>query len=140
VVSQFFKDFRTFALKGNIIDMAIGVIIGGAFNKIVSALVNDILMPTLGSVIGKVNFSQLYILLGEGSYATLADAVAAGAPVLKYGAFIQSLVDFTIIALTLFVFVRVLQSMQKKQEALAPAAPPEETVLLREIRDALTQK
>jgi large conductance mechanosensitive channel len=133
------REFREFAVKGNAIDLAVGVIIGGAFGKIVSSLVDDIIMPPLGLLLGGADFKNLFINLGSGNYATLAEAQEAGAPVLSYGNFLQSVVDFLIVAWVIFLMVKVINRMRRKEEE-APAAPPapaEEIVLLREIRDAL---
>ena len=125
-------EFKSFAMRGNVVDLAVGIVIGGAFGKIVTSFVNDVLMPPLGMVLGGVDFSDLAVILkaAEGE---------APAVLWKYGAFIQSIVDFAIIAFAIFLVVKAMNSMQKKQEA-APAAPPptpEDVVLLREIRDAL---
>jgi large conductance mechanosensitive channel len=133
------REFREFAVKGNAIDLAVGVIIGGAFGKIVSSLVDDLIMPPLGLLLGGVDFKNLFVNLGSGGYATLAEAKAAGAPVLSYGNFLQSVVDFVIVAWVIFLMVKAINRMRRKEEE-APAAPPvpaEEIVLLREIRDAL---
>lgn len=115
------KEFKEFAMKGNIVDLAVAVIIGGAFGKIISALVDNIIMPIIGSFLGK-------------SFESLS-ATVNGVDV-KYGLFIQSAVDFLIIAFVLFIVIKAMNSMKKKEEA-APAAPPEDITLLREIRDAL---
>ncbi|UJJ33324.1 large-conductance mechanosensitive channel protein MscL [Halopseudomonas maritima] len=128
-------EFKTFAMRGNVIDMAVGIIIGAAFGKVVSAFVNNIVMPPLGLLIGGVNFTDLSIVLkeAEGEVAEVA---------IGYGLFIQSLVDFVIIAAAIFVAVRVMNNLKKKEEA-APAAPPapsKEEVLLTEIRDLLKQQ
>jgi large conductance mechanosensitive channel len=133
------REFREFAVKGNAIDLAVGVIIGGAFGKIVSSLVDDIIMPPIGLLLGGVDFKNLFINLGSVGYATLAEAKAAGAPTLNYGNFLQSVVDFLIVVWVIFLMVKAINRMHRKEEE-APAAPPapaEEVVLLREIRDAL---
>ncbi len=138
---SFIKEFRNFAIRGNVIDLAVGFIVGGAFNKIVTSMVNDVIMPPIGMALGGVSFGQLYINLSEQSYATLDAAVTAGAPVIKYGAFIQTVVDFSIIAFVVFCMVKMISRMQdlrKKEEAQSiPPAPPEDIILLREIRDSL---
>lgn len=126
------SEFKTFAMRGNVVDMAVGIIIGAAFGKVVSSFVNNIVMPPLGVLIGGVNFTDLSIVLkeAEGDVAEVA---------IGYGLFIQSVVDFIIIAAAIFVAVRVMNSLKKKEEA-APAAPPapsKEEVLLTEIRDLL---
>ncbi len=133
------KEFKEFAIKGNMIDMAVGIIIGGAFGKIIASLVNDIIMPPLGMLLGKVNFTDLYVTLDGSEFANLAAARAAGAPVLAYGNFIQTFIDFLIIAFAIFMMIKGMNRMRKKQEA-APAPPPEpsaEEKLLTEIRDLL---
>ena len=134
------KEFKEFAMKGNVLDMAIGVIIGGAFGKIVSSLVSDVLMPPLGLLMGKVDFSSLFIDLSQTSPASLAAAKAAGAPTLNYGVFLQSIFDFLIIAFVIFMLVK--QVNRFKNEAPPPPPPPppgptNEERLLMEIRDAL---
>lgn len=129
-------------MRGNVIDMAVGIIIGVSFGKIVSSVVQDVIMPPIGLLTGGVNFSQLYINLSGTAYETLAKATEAGAPVIKIGAFLQTVIDFIIIAFVIFMMVRALNSLKKKQ-VKAPAAPPApsaEEVLLTEIRDLLKQK
>ena len=133
----FFSEFREFAVKGNAIDLAVGVIIGAAFGKIVSSLVDDVLMPPVGLALGGADFTNLFVTLGPGEYATLAEAEAAGAPTLNYGNFLQVLLDFVIVAVVVFLLVRTINRFRRKEEAAAPPAPPEEVVLLREIRDSL---
>ncbi|MBQ5647768.1 MAG: large-conductance mechanosensitive channel protein MscL [Alistipes sp.] len=143
----FLKDFKAFALKGNVMDMAVGVIIGGAFGKIVSSLVNDILMPPLGMLLGKVNFADLSITLKD---AVVEKGQEIPAVVWKYGAFIQQIVDFAILAFCVFMIVKVmnrLSSIKLKKEEEAPAqapapapAPTKEELLLTEIRDLLKEK
>jgi large conductance mechanosensitive channel len=126
------KEFKQFAVKGNVMDMAIGIIIGAAFGKIVASFVNDVLMPPLGLLLGNVSFSDLAITLKE----AMGDTPAV---LLRYGAFIQTIVDFVIIAFAIFMMVKWINSLKKKEEA-APAAPPKpsnEEVLLGEIRDLL---
>ena len=135
------KEFKEFAMRGNVVDMAVGVIIGGAFGKIVTSLVQDVIMPPIGKLLGGVDFKSLYIDLGNGGYATLAEAEKAGAPIIKYGAFINSVIDFLIVALVIFVVVKVINSMKREQPAaeVAPPATPEDILLLREIRDSLNK-
>jgi large conductance mechanosensitive channel len=136
---SFLQEFKEFAMRGNVVDLAVGVVIGGAFGKIVTSLVQDVIMPPLGALMGGVDFKQLFINLSSQSFATLAEAEKAGVPLIKYGAFIQSIVDFTIIALAIFVAVKAINKLKRQEEA-APAEPPptpEDIVLLREIRDAL---
>lgn len=130
------SEFKDFAVKGNAIDMAVGIIIGGAFGKIVSSLVADVIMPVVGLATGGVDFSDQFVNLGDGAYATLAEAQEAGAPVLAYGSFAQAVIDFIIVAFVIFMMVRSINNLKKKEEA-KPSAPPEDIVLLREIRDSL---
>lgn len=135
------SEFKEFALKGNVMDMAVGIIIGGAFGKIVASLVNDLLMPLVGLATGGVSFADLYTALDGNTYESLAAAEEAGAAVFKYGAFIQSTIDFLIIAFVIFMMVKAMNNMRKKEEE-APAAPPEpsdEVKLLTEIRDSLAK-
>ena len=126
----FIKEFKEFAMKGNVMDMAVGVIIGGAFGKIVSSLVDDVLMPLVGMVTGNVDFTELAVQIGEGE----------GAAVLKYGMFIQNVVDFLIVALCIFFMLKGINKLNRKKEEPepeAPAEPSDEVKLLTEIRDAL---
>lgn len=134
------SEFKEFAMRGNVVDLAVGVVIGAAFGKIVASLVNDIIMPAVGYVVGGVDFSELAIVLKEAS----VDAAGAEVPavLVKYGAFVQTVVDFLIIAFAIFVAVKVINSLKRKQEAApaAPAEPSEEVKLLTEIRDTLKQR
>lgn len=123
------NEFKKFAMKGNVMDMAIGVIIGGAFGKIVSSLVTDIIMPPIGVLTGGVDFSTLAITLKRATET-------APAVTLNYGLFINAIIDFLIVAFSIFLVIQQLNRLKKKEEA-APSAPPEEVVLLREIRDVL---
>ena len=116
------NEFKTFALRGNVVDLAIGVIIGGAFGKIITSLVNDILMPPIGLLLGKVDFSNLYINLSRTPYASLAEAKAAGAPTINYGAFLTTLIDFLMVAFVVFLVVRLFNRLRREAPA-APAAP-----------------
>jgi large conductance mechanosensitive channel len=137
------QEFKAFAVKGNVIDMAVGIMIGGAFNKIVTSLVNDVIMPPIGKMMGGVDFKSLYINLSNTSYETLEEAIKASAPVVKYGLFIQTVVDFLIVALTIFVVIKAITKLKHKEEVAAettPAAPAADIVLLTEIRDALLKK
>ncbi len=129
-------EFKEFALKGNMMDMATGIIIGAAVSAVVGSLVNDILMPIISLFTGGIDFSNLFINLGEGDFSSLAAAKEAGAAVFGYGAFIQAIINFLIIAFVIFLIIKAINNMKKKQEK-APAAPPEDVVLLREIRDSL---
>ena len=127
----FIKEFKEFAMKGNVMDMAVGVIIGGAFGKIVSSLVDDVLMPAIGMLTGNVDFTGLTLKIGEGE----------GAAVLKYGTFIQNVIDFLIIALCIFLMIKAMNKItKKKEEEPAPAEPSNEEKLLGEIRDLLKNK
>jgi len=133
------QEFKEFVLRGNVVDLAVGVIIGGAFGKIVDSLVKDVVMPPIGMLLGGVDFKHLYINLGSVPYESLEAAEKAGAPLIKYGAFINTAVDFLIIAFAIFVAIKAINKLKRAQPPApaAPAAPPEDIVLLREIRDAL---
>lgn len=142
------QEFKEFAVKGNVIDLAVGVIIGGAFGKIVGSMVDDVIMPIVGSVLGKLDFSNLFVVLGkvpDGTVMTLAELKKAGVPVLAYGSFITVAVNFMILAFIIFLMVKQINRL-KREEPAAPAAPeapaptPEDIVLLREIRDSLSKK
>jgi len=111
-----FKEFKAFIMRGNVMDLAVGVIIGGAFGKITASLVNDILMPPIGLLLGEVDFSKLYINLSRTKFESLADAQAAGAPTINYGMFLNNVVDFFIIALVVFLMVRAMNRLTKKEE------------------------
>jgi large conductance mechanosensitive channel len=136
-----FKEFRDFAIKGNMIDLAIGVIIGAAFGAIVSSIVDDIFMPVIGLILGRIDFSNLFIVLnnpGDVPVPSLAAAQAAGVATLNIGLFINAVVKFVIIALVLFMVVKGINRMKRQAaEDPAPAAPTKEEVLLTEIRDAI---
>lgn len=131
------KEFRDFAMRGNVLDMAIGVIIGGAFGKIVSSLVSDVLMPPIGLLMGKVDFSSLFINLSGTPQPSLIAAKAAGTPTLNYGVFLQSAFDFVIIAFVIFMLVKQVNRFKKEAPPGPPAGPTNEEKLLMEIRDAL---
>lgn len=137
------KEFKEFAMRGNVIDMAVGIIIGAAFGKIVTSFVGDVLMPPIGLLMGNVDFSNLFLNLSMGAdYASVAAAEEAGAPIVKYGLFINTVIDFAIVAFAIFLVIRALNKLKKKQEA-APAAPPApsaEEKLLAEIRDLLKSR
>lgn len=141
------KEFKEFAMKGNVLDMAVGIIIGAAFGTIVKSMVDDLLMPPIGLLLGGVDFSNFFILLKQGAevagpYAALADAKAAGAVTMNYGLFINNVISFIIVAFAVFMVVRNMNKLKKKEEA-KPAEPPKpsaEVVLLTEIRDALQAK
>jgi len=134
-----FQEFKDFAMRGNVVDLAVGFILGGAFSTIVKSLVDDILMPPLGLLLGGVDFTNLYISLSGGEYESLAAAQEAGAATINYGLFINNIIAFVILAFALFLIIKGMNKMQKKaEEAPAePAAPPREQVLLEEIRDLL---
>ncbi|MBT8083608.1 MAG: large conductance mechanosensitive channel protein MscL [Woeseia sp.] len=136
------SEFKEFAMRGNVVDMAVGIIIGGAFGKIIASLVNDVIMPPIGLALGNVDFSQLYINLTETSYPSLAAAQEAGAATINYGMFINATVNFLIVAFAIFMMIKGMNSMKKKEEEkpAEPAKPSEEAQLLAEIRDALKQR
>ena len=141
----FIKEFKEFAVKGNVMDMAVGVIIGGAFGKIVSSLVDDVLMPIIGKLTGGVSFVDLFVTLGDGDFKTLAAAKEAGAAVFAYGQFIQNIVDFLIVAFCIFLMLKGINKMNRKKEEPKPAEPaapkgPTQEELLAEIRDLLKKK
>lgn len=131
------KEFRDFAMKGNVLDMAIGVIIGGAFGKIVSSLVSDILMPPIGLLMGKVDFSSLFLTLSGTPQPSLVAAKAAGTPTLNYGVFLQTVLDFLIVAFVIFMLVKQVNRFKKDAPPAPPAGPTNEEKLLIEIRDAI---
>ena len=137
------KEFREFAVKGNVIDLAVGVIIGAAFNKIVDSLVKDVIMPVISLVAGDLDFSNKFVVLGSipaGVPRTLADLTKAGVPVLAWGSFITVAVNFLIRAFIIFMMVRQINRLKRRHAepaAAAPSSPPEDIVLLREIRDSL---
>jgi large conductance mechanosensitive channel len=135
-----FDEFKKFAMRGNVIDMAVGIIIGAAFGKIVDSLVKDVLMPPIGLLLGKVDFTNLFAVLRQGNpagpYTSVDAAQKAGAVTINYGVFINNIIVFVIVALAVFAIVRTVNRL-REPEAAARAAPPEEVELLREIRDAL---
>jgi large conductance mechanosensitive channel len=114
------KEFRDFAMRGNVIDLAVGVIIGGAFGKIITSFVNDIFMPPIGLLLGKVDFGNLFLSLNGQAYKTIAEAQAAGAPTLNYGLFINDVIDFLIVAFVIFLFIRAINRLHKPAPAPAP--------------------
>jgi large conductance mechanosensitive channel len=132
----FFSEFREFAVKGNVVDLAVGVIIGGAFGKIVDSLVGDVIMPVVGRIVGNLNFDNYFIALSGQTATTLAEAKKAGA-VLAYGSFLTVLLNFVILAFVIFLMIKQVNRLKREAPASAPAAPPEDVVLLREIRDSL---
>ncbi len=130
------REFRDFAMRGNVIDLAVGIIIGAAFTTIVNSLVNDIIMPPLGLVLGGIDFTDFFITLKGGSFTTLAAAKAGGAVTLNYGVFINAVLRFIIVAFAIFILVKQVNRL-KREEPAAPPAPPRQEVLLEEIRDIL---
>jgi large conductance mechanosensitive channel len=133
------QEFKKFAMRGNVVDMAVGIIIGASFGSIVKSLVDDVIMPPIGLVLGNVDFSNMFLVLKEGTtpepYASIAAAKAVGAVTLNYGLFINSVVSFTIVAFAVFLLIRALNKL--KHEAPPAVATPEDVLLLREIRDSL---
>ncbi len=137
---RMFKEFREFAVKGNVVDLAVGLVIGAAFGRIVQSFVDDILMPPLGLLLGRADFSELFVVLKEGTspgpYATVAAAKQLGAVTLNYGQFANTIVSFIIVAFAVFLMIRTINRL-RREEPPPPAATPEEVLLLREIRDAV---
>lgn len=143
IMSKIVSEFKEFAMRGNVMDMAVGVIIGGAFGKIVTSLVEDVIMPLVSKATGGVSFVDLFINLGDGSYKTLADAKKAGAAVLAYGQFVQNILDFIIIAFCIFLMIKGMNKLRKKKQEEPKeevAEPSAEEKLLTEIRDLLAKK
>jgi len=138
------KEFRNFIMRGNVLDLAIAVIIGAAFGAVITSLVNDIIMPPIGYLLGGVNFADLFIVLGGGDYPSLQAAQDAGAAVIAYGKFLQTLINFLIIAFVIFLIIKSFNKMatsrKKEEAAAAPAEPPAEVILLTEIRDLLKKR
>ena len=133
-----FKEFKEFVMRGNVMDMAVGIIIGAAFGKIVTSLVSDILMPPIGLLLGKVDFSNMYANLSGTAYPSLKAAMDAGAPTINYGLFVNAVINFLIVAWAIFLMIKAINRFRRKEpEAAAPPAPPQEVVLLTEIRDQL---
>ncbi len=133
------KEFKEFALRGNVVDMAVGIVIGAAFSTIVKSLVDDIIMPPIGVVTGGVDFSSMFITLGSGSYESLAQARQAGAATLNIGVFINNVISFMIVAFVLFMVIKAMNQLRRKQEEAPATEPPpsQEVQLLQQIRDAL---
>jgi len=136
------KEFKAFAIRGNVLDMAIGIIIGTAFGKIITSLVNDVIMPPIGKLLGNMDFGNLFIVLGDGKFESLDAAKKAGAATLNYGAFVNTTIDFLIVAFVIFIVVKAMNTAKKKEEAkpVAPPAPSAEEKVLIEIRDLLKAK
>ena len=134
------QDFKAFVMRGNVVDLAVGVIIGAAFGKIVSSMVDDVLMPPIGKLLGQVNFTDLFFDLGsKGPFPSLDAAKKAGEPTLNYGVFLNTVINFLIVAFCIFIVVKAMNKLWKKPEA-APAGPTEDQKLLMEIRDLLKAK
>ena len=140
------KEFKEFAMRGSVVDLAVGVIIGAAFGKIVDSLVKDVIMPPIGLALGRVDFSNLFLVLRDGTqpgpYATLEAAAKAGAVTLNFGLFVNAVISFVIVAWTIFMVVKAMNRLKRREQAetaepAQPPEPPEEVKLLREIRDAL---
>ena len=137
---SFASEFKEFALKGNVMDLAVGVIIGAAFGKIVASAVEDLIMPIIGRIVGKVDFSNLYVVLADIPPEvpnTLVELKKAGVPVLAYGNFITILINFVILAFIIFLMIKQMNRLKHETPPAPPTAPPKDVVLLREIRDAL---
>lgn len=141
-MKKLLDEFKQFAMRGNVIDLAVGVIIGGAFGKITTSLVNDIIMPPIGLLLGGVDFSNLYLNLKGAAQPSLDAARAAGNVTMNYGAFLNTIINFIIIAFAVFLLVKGINSLQKKEKEApkAPPAPPRQEVLLEEIRNLLAKK
>src|SRR5688500_11945234 len=131
------KEFKEFAVKGNVVDLAVGVVIGAAFGKIITSLVEDVVMPPLGLLLGKVDFANLFINLSDVSYATVAEAKAAGAATINYGVFINTLISFLIVALAIFFVIKLINRARREEKDAEVTAPTNEEKLLMEIRDLL---
>jgi large conductance mechanosensitive channel len=136
------KEFKEFAMRGNVLDMAVGIVIGAAFTAIVNSLVKDVIMPPIGLLTGGLDFSNLFISLTGEHFDSLAAATEVGAPVLRYGVFINAIINFIIVALAIFILIKQVNRFKKKEEAApsAPPPPPADVVLLTEIRDLLKSK
>jgi large conductance mechanosensitive channel len=136
------QEFKEFALRGNVVDMAVGIVIGAAFSTIVKSLVDDIIMPPIGVLTGGVDFSSIYIPLSGAHYDSLAQAREAGAPTMNVGLFINSVISFTIVAFVLFMVIKAMNRLRRKQEETPATEPPpsQEVQLLQEIRDALVKR
>jgi large conductance mechanosensitive channel len=131
------KEFKAFAMRGNVVDLAVGVVIGAAFGKIVSSLVDDVIMPPVGWLTGGIDFSNLFLALDGGEYESLAAARTAGAATINYGMFVNTIVQFLIIAFALFLVIKQINRLTAPKTPAAPPAPPPDVVLLQEIRDLL---
>src|SRR5258708_34665745 len=134
------KEFKDFAMKGNVVDMAVGIIIGAAFGGIVTSLVNDVMMPPIGALLGGMDFKDVFIPLSKQTFATLADAKKANAPVIAIGAWLNTVINFLIVALCMFMVVKLMNRAKKEEPAGPPPPPPAQEVLLTEIRDLLKRQ
>ena len=139
-----FKEFREFVMRGNVVDMAVGIIIGAAFGRIVDSMVKDLIMPPVGLLLGKGDFSNMHVMLRDGipagPYLTVEAAQKAGAVTLNYGMFVNQIVSFVLVAFAVFLLIRTINRLRRRQEEQPKAAPAEDVILLREIRDALTSR
>ena len=136
------QEFKAFAVKGNVVDMAVGIIIGGAFGTIVKSLVADVIMPPIGLLLGGVDFTNLFVVLGAGSYESLEAAKEAGAATINYGVFFNNVISFLIVAFAVFILVKAMNAVKRKEEEkrATPSKPSAEETLLTEIRDLLKQR
>ena len=134
------EDFKEFAIKGNVLDMAVGVIMGGAFGKIVSVFTDNVMMPFVGKALGGIDFTQMYMNLGDKVYPTLAEAQKAGAPVVLYGSLITNIINFLIVALVMYLLVKQVNAMKPAPPPPPPPGPTADQKLLGEIRDALVSR
>lgn len=145
-MASLFEEFKKFAVKGNVIDLAVALVVGNAFGAVVKSLVDDVLMPPIGLVLGRVDFSNLYVVLNSGAvagpYATLADATKAGAVTFRYGLFVNSIISFVIVSFAMFLVVRAMLRLKLEEPVTPPpaAVDSDEVKLLREIRDALVSR
>ena len=141
-MSGFFREFREFAMRGNVVDMAVGIVIGVAFGAIVNSLVNDVIMPPIGALLGNVDFSDLYVNLSGQDYPSASAAKEAGAPAIYIGLFINAVINFIIIAFAIFLVIKGMNRLQRRQAAAPEEAPPppRQEVLLEEIRDLLKRR
>lgn len=140
---SFIKEFKDFAVQGNVVDMAVGIIIGGAFGTIVSSLVTDVIMPPIGLLLGGVDFTELFYVLGDGEYSSLAAAQEAGAATINYGLFINNVISFLVVAFAVFMLIRTINRLKREEKAVEEPTveeTPEDIVLLREIRDNLNKQ
>lgn len=134
------KEFKEFISRGSVVDLAVGIIIGAAFTSVVTSLVNDIIMPPIGLALAGIDFSNLFVTLSEGSFASIEDAQKAGAATWNYGKFINTIIHFLIVAFVIFLLVKQINKFRAKKEAGPPPAPPQSEVLLAEIRDLLKSR